>query len=72
MGLSRTGKSCTYNYILNKPMIGTKEKGTIVYKSTSIDPSVAKMGLEIESITLEPNVCAIDSSTSLIDMAGFD
>ena len=71
LGKSRIGKSCTYNYILNKPMKGVNLDGDIVYVTTQNDSTTAKMGNSVESITLEPNISTLSANTSLLDLAGF-
>jgi hypothetical protein len=59
LGLTRSGKSCLFNYILGKALIGKQDpkqkRKRIIYDYDSkgtTDDSYAKMGSSIESITL--------------------
>jgi len=55
VGLTRIGKSTTFNWILKKPMKG---KGKLIshYINSVDDESVARVGNSFSSVTLAPNV----------------
>jgi hypothetical protein len=42
-GLTRGGKSCFCNFLLNKPMMGKDVEGDVIYVPVSTDISYAKM-----------------------------
>ena len=57
VGLSRMGKSATFNWILNKPMIGKGKFPYPVYEPVnSDDKKVAFMADTYQSVTLTPNI----------------
>lgn len=72
IGRTRVGKSCLYNHIRNKPMIGKLHEGYPVYVPCDNNSAeYAQMNNELTSLTLAPNICHLSGTTTLIDMAGF-
>lgn len=71
VGRTRTGKTCLFNHILNKPMIGKEQDGLIEYVPFKSDGSYAEMGSSAACVTLVPNVADISPWISLVDIAGF-
>ena len=74
MGLSKSGKSTVFNWMLNKPMVGKRGRNSEYVNIISEDPTVASLGGgTLKSVTLVPNVFADYTSTvSLVDLAGFN
>ena len=73
VGLSRAGKSTSFNWMLNMPMIGKGNLNSEYINMISDDPSVATIGGTFKSVTLVPNVFVdFTSNVSLADMAGFE
>ena len=73
MGLTRVGKSTTFNWILNKPMIGKGKLNSSYVLVNSEDIGSAKIAKSYKSVTLAPNVHVdyVPGKVSLIDMAGY-
>lgn len=76
VGLTRAGKSTTFNWILNKLMSGAldDEDDVIAHYVNIVEGSEsAEVGNSYTSVTLCPNVVELDKAKriSLIDMAGF-
>lgn len=76
VGLTRAGKSTTFNWILNKVMRGENEEDDDIithYVNVVEGSDSAEMGNTFTSVTLCPNVVELDRTNciSLIDMAGY-
>lgn len=59
VGLTRSGKSTSYNWVLGKQMKGAKVDGYIVYELTGGDDA-APIAPGMKSITMVPNTFEID------------
>lgn len=73
IGITREGKTCVYNKIANKTMVGKVVEDTICYVphvQTSTNISYGQMSNSLGSVTFEPNITHLSSVTSLIDLAG--
>ena len=75
VGLSRKGKSTTFNWMLRRHLKGysTKE-GEVPYYINAVegDQDSAVVGNTYKSVTLAPNIHVdFEKDVSLIDMAGF-
>ena len=71
VGLTRSGKSTLFNFILNKPLIG-KGKLNSKYVLLNQEEESATISDRMVSETLDPNTKVnYTKDTSLIDMAGF-
>jgi GTP-binding protein EngB required for normal cell division len=71
VGLSRVGKSTSYNWILRHPLLAAKEGAKICYNPQSIRTDTAEVKSGFKSCTMVPNIVTLDKDTSLIDMPGF-
>ena len=75
VGLTRAGKSTTFNWILNKLMKGVADEDDILahYVNVVEGKDSAEVGNTYTSVTLCPNVVELDKArkVSLIDMAGY-
>jgi hypothetical protein len=72
VGLTRAGKSCTFNWILGRDMIGVGDEIEAHYVNLiGADKSVAELGNDFTSVTLIPNIADLSKETSLVDMAGY-
>lgn len=69
LGLTRAGKSTSYNWILNKTLKSVNQNGDIVYITNSKDS--ATVGPGYTSVTLIPN-CFNAVNATIMDMAGFN
>ena len=59
MGLSKSGKSTVFNWMLNKPMVGKGDRNSEYINTVSEDLTVAKLGGgTMKPVTLVPNVFA--------------
>jgi hypothetical protein len=74
VGLTRAGKSTTFNWTLGKPLIGVGDEVEAHYENVvSHDVETAELGDTFTSVTLCPNVVEFDKArkVTLIDMAGY-
>lgn len=73
VGLTRVGKSTTFNWILNKTMIGKGNLNSYYVSANPEDREAAKLGNSYASVTLAPNVHVdYTPNMSLFDMAGYE
>jgi hypothetical protein len=75
VGLTKNGKSCLFNYILGRPMIGVADPNHSQRTVYAPPPgahkeSYAQMGSNYTSVTLFPNA-SLHNNIYLLDMAGF-
>lgn len=78
VGLTKNGKSCFFNHLLGKLMIGAQDpedpQRVIYVPKPTVGlsaESYAVMGSAPFSITLAPNTADLSHNSSLIDMLGF-
>jgi hypothetical protein len=75
VGLTRAGKSTTFNWILGQPMIGVGDEDEVEchfeFDGKNINESTATMGSSYTSVTLVPNSCLLSKDVTLMDMAGY-
>jgi GTP-binding protein EngB required for normal cell division len=71
VGLTRAGKSCTYNWILDRSMVGKGNNIQANYIPTIPDEQMAVIGDGFTSVTLIPNSTDYDGDTSIIDLPGY-
>jgi hypothetical protein len=74
VGLTRVGKSCTFNWVLKRQMVGEGDEIEAIYKTITKDETAAELGDEFTSVTLIPNSAEMDTEDgeiSLVDMAGY-
>lgn len=74
VGLTRAGKSTTFNWMLGKPLIGVGDEVEAHYENVvNHDQETAELGDTFTSVTLCPNVVELDKQArvELIDMAGY-
>lgn len=71
VGLTRVGKSTSYNWILRHPLETKKEGGKICYTPQALRTDTAEVKSGFKSCTMVPNIVELDKETSLVDMAGF-
>ena len=72
VGLTRAGKSTTFNWILKRPMIGKGKLNSYYINVVEADDSAARVGDSYASVTLAPNIhIDYEPDVSLIDMAGY-
>lgn len=73
VGLTRAGKSTTFNWILGQPMLGKGDEVDAYYETIVNDAKTAELGNTFTSVTLCPNIVELDKEhrLSLIDMAGY-
>jgi hypothetical protein len=74
VGLTRAGKSTTFNWVLGKPLIGVGDEVEVHYENVvGHDKETAELGDTFTSVTLCPNVVEFDKEggVELIDMAGY-
>lgn len=76
MGLTRAGKSTTFNWILNKLLRGVIDEDDIIahyVNAVETGTDSAELGNTFTSVTLCPNAVELDKARciSLIDMAGY-
>ena len=75
VGLTRAGKSTTFNWTLGKPMIGAGEDEDYCHYINLVqhDTEAAEMSDSFTSVTLCPNVALLNPTEkiTLFDMAGY-
>lgn len=74
VGLTRAGKSTTFNWILGKHLIGVGDELTAHYENViNQGEDIAELGDTFTSVTLCPNVVELDrqQQLTLVDMAGY-
>jgi len=70
VGLKGVGKTCAFNWITGKPMIGVKDI-SVSYQAINHGLTSAKMGDGFTFETLLPNVAELDADTTLLDMPAY-
>jgi GTP-binding protein EngB required for normal cell division len=72
LGLTRSGKSTSFNWMLGKNIIGSKDKSGLSYVVNENDDNFATVAGGFQSVTLPPNVyMSFKIGWSLVDMPGF-